>query len=64
MPWFRRRLRLDHDLMTLVEEHVRSRGYATVEEFVSHCVEKELRRHGAESDPRLLDRLRGLGYVD
>lgn len=66
MRWLRSRVRLDPDLLERVEARVAEAGYASVEEFVRHCIEKELRRHrgGAEDDGRVRARLRGLGYIE
>lgn len=40
-------------------------GYASVEEFVEHVLEKELRKFDdAESDDEIVKKLRGLGYLE
>lgn len=69
MSWPRaRRLRLDPDLLERAEARARQAGYATLAEFVEHCVEKELLRAEAEAGGAgaevLRRRLRGLGYVE
>jgi len=39
-------------------------GYASHEEFVIHCIEKELANfEGASSDADITEKLRGLGYI-
>lgn len=39
-------------------------GYASVAEFVEHLIEKELRdQEGQESKERLLQKMKGLGYL-
>jgi hypothetical protein len=50
--------------MDRVRTHVERMGYASVEEFVRHCIEKELAARAAEDDAVLTERLKGLGYVD
>ncbi|HTS74924.1 MAG TPA: hypothetical protein VMG40_01905 [Bryobacteraceae bacterium] len=40
-------------------------GYASVEEFVEHVLEKELRKFDdAKSDDEIVKKLRGLGYLE
>ena len=40
-------------------------GYSSPQEFVEHVVEKELAKlEDADSDEKILDKLKGLGYID
>ena len=40
-------------------------GYSSVEEFVTHMIEKELEKiEVAEDDKAVEERLRGLGYIE
>jgi hypothetical protein len=40
-------------------------GYSSPQEFVSHVVEKELAKlEDADSDEEILNKLKGLGYID
>jgi hypothetical protein len=40
-------------------------GYSCVEEFVAHCIEKELKALKAdEAEGQVADQLRGLGYIE
>jgi len=40
-------------------------GYASVDEFITHILEKEAARFDeAETDEQLQERLRGLGYIE
>ena len=41
-------------------------GYATVEEFLVHMINKEVERLNADDtvDESVVDRLRGLGYIE
>lgn len=40
-------------------------GYSSLEEFVEHVLEKELKRfEGAESVEEITKKLKGLGYLD
>ena len=64
MPLFRRRITLDSELMERVAAHVEKVGYSSVEEFVYHCIEKELEARQAADEDMVTERLRGLGYVE
>ena len=40
-------------------------GYSSVDEFITHMIEKELAAiEAAEDDENVAERLRGLGYID
>jgi hypothetical protein len=40
-------------------------GYSSVEEFVSHCVDDELKRLKVdEAEDQVANQLRGLGYIE
>jgi hypothetical protein len=40
-------------------------GYSSLQEFVEHVLEKELKRfEGADSDDEITKKLQGLGYLD
>lgn len=40
-------------------------GYSTPQEFVEHVLEKELAKiEESESDEEILNKLKGLGYID
>ena len=40
-------------------------GYSSVDEFIAHCVENELKKHKVdEAEKQVADQLRGLGYIE
>jgi hypothetical protein len=40
-------------------------GYSSVEEFIAHCIENELKKTKADdSESQVADQLRGLGYIE
>jgi hypothetical protein len=39
-------------------------GYSSVEEFIAHCVENELKKLETETENKVADQLRGLGYIE
>jgi metal-responsive CopG/Arc/MetJ family transcriptional regulator len=58
------RVKLDKDLMAKLRRYAAIAGYSSVEEFVTHALEKELAKlEGAESEEEIKKRLRGLGYI-
>ncbi len=61
--WNRTNIQLPAELYQQAEAAAAHAGYATVAEFVEHCVRKQL-ESAASDDDVLQGRLRGLGYVD
>lgn len=63
-------VKLDKALLERVKKYAKAAGYGSVEEFITHALEKELAKldeakgEGAETDPAVLERLRGLGYIE
>jgi hypothetical protein len=58
------KIKLDRDLMNRVKRHAGEVGYSSVEEFVTHVLERELAAvEEAEPDEALKKRLQGLGYL-
>ena len=61
---FGSRVKLDKELIARVKKYADIAGYSSVEEFISHALEKELKKlEGAESEEEIKKRLRGLGYI-
>lgn len=59
------KIRIDDSVLTRATEAVRKTGYSSVEEFVVHCIENELRRLDVEEAEKVVtDQLRGLGYIE
>lgn len=58
------KIKLDPDLYEKAKALAAKRGYASVEEFVTHLVEGALAAEGGD-DPEgdVKDRLSGLGYI-
>lgn len=58
------KVRLDKDLVNRLRRISDTAGYATVEEFITHILEKELTNfEGSDSDADIEAKLRGLGYI-
>jgi len=57
-------VKLDKDLVARVERYAQIAGYSSVEEFITHALDKELAKlDGATSEEEIKKRLRGLGYI-
>jgi hypothetical protein len=57
-------IKLDKDLMAKLKRYSALAGYSSVQEFVTHALEKELAKlEGADSEAEIKKRLRGLGYI-
>ncbi len=58
------RLKLDKALVDRARRYADLAGYSSVEEFITHALEKELKQlDGAESEEEIKKRLKGLGYI-
>jgi len=61
---FGSKVKLDKDLLTRVKRYADIAGYSSVEEFITHALEKELAHlEEADSEEEIRKRLRGLGYI-
>jgi metal-responsive CopG/Arc/MetJ family transcriptional regulator len=61
---FGRKVKLDRELYDKVKMYAEIAGYSSVEEFVTHALEKEISQfEDAESEEEIKKRLRGLGYI-
>jgi hypothetical protein len=61
---FGNRIKLDPELLAKVKKYSDIAGYSSVEEFITHALEKELAKlEGAGSEEEIKKRLRGLGYI-
>ena len=58
------KLTIDPNLYDRAKQAAQAAGYSSVEEFVSHCIETEIKRMKIESaESQVADQLRGLGYL-
>jgi len=59
------RITIDDALHERAKQAAVAAGYSGVDEFVTHCIENELRRLNVEeSERQVADQLRGLGYIE
>jgi hypothetical protein len=58
------RIKLEKALLAKAKRHAERAGYSSVEEFITHVLEREIARlEGGESEEELRKRLKGLGYI-
>lgn len=58
-------VRLDKQLLARVRKYAQIAGYSSPEEFIVHALEKELAKlEDAESEEQIVERLKGLGYIE
>ncbi len=61
---FGSKVKLDRDLLARVRRYADIAGYSSVEEFITHALEKELAQlEEADSEDEIRKRLQGLGYI-
>lgn len=61
---FGSKVKLDRDLLARVKRYSDIAGYSSVQEFITHALEKELAQlEEAESEDEIRKRLQGLGYI-
>jgi metal-responsive CopG/Arc/MetJ family transcriptional regulator len=61
------KIKLDKDLLERCREHAKQSGYSSVEEFITHILEKEVKKSevkSKEETDEVAKKLRGLGYID
>jgi hypothetical protein len=58
------KIKIDSGLLERAKRAAAAAGYSSVEEFVAHCVENELKKHADEVEGQVADQLRGLGYIE
>jgi hypothetical protein len=60
----RKRVALDKALLAKLERYAGMAGYSSVEEFITHVLEREIAPlESAASEEEIKKRLKGLGYL-
>jgi metal-responsive CopG/Arc/MetJ family transcriptional regulator len=60
----RTKIKLDKELMERVKKISQVAGYSSPEEFITHCLEKEIGKlEESESEEEIKKKLKGLGYI-
>ena len=59
------KIKIDSALFARAKNVVEAAGYSSMEEFVTHIIEKEVDKHEhTKDDEKVDDQLRGLGYIE
>ena len=59
------KIKVDSNLFDRMKKATEVAGYSSVEEFVTHIIEKELAKYEeTEADEKTAQQLRGLGYIE
>jgi len=57
-------IKLDKTLLAKAKRYSDLAGYSSVDEFITHVLEKELAKlEGADSEQEIRKKLKGLGYI-
>jgi metal-responsive CopG/Arc/MetJ family transcriptional regulator len=59
------KIKIDSNLFSRVKTIAEAAGYSSVDEFITHMIEKELEKlESADDSKTIQERLRGLGYLE
>jgi len=59
------KINIDSALYDRAKKAAETTGYSSVDEFVVHCLENELKKiKSDEAESQVADQLRGLGYIE
>ena len=57
-------VKLEKDLLEKVKKFAAMAGYTSPEEFITHCLEKEMTKlEESDSEEEIKKKLKGLGYI-
>jgi metal-responsive CopG/Arc/MetJ family transcriptional regulator len=58
-------VKVKKELMQRIERYAKAAGYSSSQEFVEHVLERELAKlEDTQSDQEIVEKLKGLGYID
>jgi hypothetical protein len=58
------KVKIDKALFDKIKKYSEMSGYSSVEEFITHCLEKEIATiEEADSEEEIKKKLKGLGYI-
>jgi len=58
------KIKLDKALLDKVKKYAKLSGYSSAEEFINHCLEKEISKlEESDSEEEIKKKLKGLGYI-
>jgi len=58
------KVKIDKALLDKIKKYAEMSGYSSVDEFITHCLEKEVAKiEDADSEEEIKKKLKGLGYI-
>jgi metal-responsive CopG/Arc/MetJ family transcriptional regulator len=58
------KVKLEKELLEKVKKYAEMAGYSSPQEFVTHCLEKEIAQlEESDSEEEVKKKLKGLGYI-
>lgn len=66
-------VKIDKHLLERCKQYAEIAGYSSVDEFIAHAIENELKKlddakndqgDGSDDEAAVMERLRGLGYIE
>ena len=58
------KVKLNKELLEKVKKFAQMAGYSSPEEFITHCLEKEIAKlEESDSEEEVKKKLKGLGYI-
>lgn len=58
------KVKIEKELMEKVKKFADLSGYSSAEEFITHCLEKEIAKlEESDSEEEIKKKLKGLGYI-
>jgi len=58
------KVKIEKALFDKIKRYAEMSGYSSVEEFITHCLEKEVAKiEEADSEEEIKKKLKGLGYI-
>ena len=64
---FGSKIKLEEDMLRRCKQHAQEAGYSSVEEFIHHALERALKKAvslPSDGEEKVLERLKGLGYIE
>lgn len=58
------KVKIEKALLDKIKKYSEMSGYSSVEEFITHCLEKEVAKiEESDSEEEIKKKLKGLGYI-
>lgn len=58
------KIKIEKDLYERAAAYAADKKFASVDDFVARLIERELNKEAQEDDPEVVERLKGLGYIE